>query len=978
MKNIIVALLAFTATLKLPAQTVITVDASRIEGSVPELIYGAGAEDVNHEIYGGLYDQRIFGESFEEPAFSSVSGFASYDNPWFVEDGVLRLDTDGFGKIVWQERSLNDASAEVDMRVDGASAIAGFIINVSDAADGADAFNGYEVSVNAAERRLVVGKHENNWQPVAEVPLTVSPEEWNRLRVDFDGGRLSVFLNGDRIYDYEDTSNPLEGGYVGLRSYGGSASFRNLQVDGSKIEFRAMADDVENFRRYDDCWTVEDNVMKTYTSAFAKAVYQSRDMQEGSVEADVRMDGERSISGFIIDVSDADDGADAFRGYEISLDADDHTLVIGKHDHDWQPIENVQLSFDSSDWNRLRVDFSGNTFSVWLNGKNVYEYVDEHSPLMKGKIGLRTFDGPASFRNISLNGETVALRSVPTGVSGMWMPVGDGVYTHDGTQAFNGTYSQKVSGSEDDGICNFGLNKWGIGITAGERMSGYVYLKGDAETAYVALQSADGRVEYCRKEISGLGTEWKRFDFGMTPDATDNNARFVVALGGEGSMWVDMAVLHTESYPYRADLTQDFINERLTFLRYGGTMINAPEYRVKNMMGPRDKRPPYKGHWYRYSTNGFGIIEFVDFARKIGTEPTFSINIEDDPQDVLALLEELKPYGVKYIEIGNEENIGDESFAAYEHYVERFLAFYNAIRPLYPELQFINAAWWRQDKPELMEYVFRALDGKAALWDYHPWTDETDQARAVETELKTMRSMFLGWNPQTTMKCAILEENGNTHNMHRALSHAIVLNAVRRMDGFVQLDSPANALQPYLQNDNGWDQGQIFFNSHMSWCQPPYYAQQMAASHHQPLLIRSACRNRNINMTATRSEDGRTVVMHIVNTSSADIPVEIDMRNAGKTFNIRRLSLYGDLTDTNTPHEPEKIVPRESKPDGMRMTLEARSYTVLEVSCDVLDDISGITSDDGGDSVYYNVSGQRVSSPQRGIYIKEDGRKVIM
>ena len=33
-------------------------------------------------------------------------------------------------------------------------------------------------------------------------------------------------------------------------------------------------------------------------------------------------------------------------------------------------------------------------------------------------------------------------------------------------------------------------------------MSGYVYLKGDAETAYVALQSADGRVEYCRKEIS--------------------------------------------------------------------------------------------------------------------------------------------------------------------------------------------------------------------------------------------------------------------------------------------------------------------------------------------------------------------------------------------------------------------------------------------------------------------------------------------
>ena len=29
---------------------------------------GACIEDVNHEIYGGLYSQMIFGESFQEPA----------------------------------------------------------------------------------------------------------------------------------------------------------------------------------------------------------------------------------------------------------------------------------------------------------------------------------------------------------------------------------------------------------------------------------------------------------------------------------------------------------------------------------------------------------------------------------------------------------------------------------------------------------------------------------------------------------------------------------------------------------------------------------------------------------------------------------------------------------------------------------------------------------------------------------------------
>ncbi len=30
-------------------------------------MYGACIEDVNHEIYGGLYSQMIFGESFQEP-----------------------------------------------------------------------------------------------------------------------------------------------------------------------------------------------------------------------------------------------------------------------------------------------------------------------------------------------------------------------------------------------------------------------------------------------------------------------------------------------------------------------------------------------------------------------------------------------------------------------------------------------------------------------------------------------------------------------------------------------------------------------------------------------------------------------------------------------------------------------------------------------------------------------------------------------
>ena len=53
------------------AQT-LTVDAEKVVCRIEPLIYGAGAEDVNHEIYGGLYDQKIFGEGFEEPAVAHL------------------------------------------------------------------------------------------------------------------------------------------------------------------------------------------------------------------------------------------------------------------------------------------------------------------------------------------------------------------------------------------------------------------------------------------------------------------------------------------------------------------------------------------------------------------------------------------------------------------------------------------------------------------------------------------------------------------------------------------------------------------------------------------------------------------------------------------------------------------------------------------------------------------------------------------
>src|ERR1019366_8907381 len=69
----------------------ISVNASQVLHTNSLYLTGACIEDVNHEIYGGLYSQMIFSESFQEPAtsVSLLAGFTEYGGTWLVSKGGL-------------------------------------------------------------------------------------------------------------------------------------------------------------------------------------------------------------------------------------------------------------------------------------------------------------------------------------------------------------------------------------------------------------------------------------------------------------------------------------------------------------------------------------------------------------------------------------------------------------------------------------------------------------------------------------------------------------------------------------------------------------------------------------------------------------------------------------------------------------------------------------------------------------------------
>src|SRR5438309_9297822 len=85
----------WTASLLSAQDATIRVRAKDVVSRVTRTMTGACLEDVNHEVYGGLYSQMVFGESFQEPSPPpGVKHFSAYGGRWAVSDGVVSVNNE--------------------------------------------------------------------------------------------------------------------------------------------------------------------------------------------------------------------------------------------------------------------------------------------------------------------------------------------------------------------------------------------------------------------------------------------------------------------------------------------------------------------------------------------------------------------------------------------------------------------------------------------------------------------------------------------------------------------------------------------------------------------------------------------------------------------------------------------------------------------------------------------------------------------
>jgi hypothetical protein len=788
-------------------------------------------------------------------------------------------------------------------------------------------------------------------------------------------GPVSPYLTGACI---EDVNHEIYGGIYSQMVFG--ESFQEPPAESP----------VKNFSVYDGDWRLKDGEVHAPAGAGPKLVSHLPDFGDGAVGAEIYFaDRKSGNAGLIVRLAKPGVGADNFDGYEVSLDTGANVVLLGRHRHDWRPLQTAPLEVPIGKWIALEARLAGDRLEVLVDGKSFIRYQDRDRPLLSGGVALRPWQRTARYRGLWV--ETAGQRQdVPFEpqdfdlgpVSGQWRPAirghAQGNFRLVTDRPFVGSQSQQIeltSGEGEFGVENRGLKRQGMCFQAGKLYDGYVWVRSSmAGEIWLTMEEGDAsrRVAETSIAVPG-GDEWQRLAFTMTPESRVEHGRLSICLRRPGQVVLGHVFLQPGDWgrfkglPDRSDVVEGLIDQRLTVLRYGGSMINHPEYRWKKTIGPRDRRPPHEGTWYRYSTNGWGIFDFLDLCEAAGFLAIPAVNMGESPQDMADFMEYVngpvdspwgkrraddghpQPYQLRYLELGNEERVD-------AGYVERFRALAEAIWSKDPGVVLVVGDFVFDHMIEDADHVTGAASGITALaahrqilqlakkagrevaFDVHIATDGPKPSASLRT-LPTYVAAIDRLADGAKHSVMVFEFNSGNHAFRRALGNAGAINAIERLAGGVTIAASANCLQVDGQNDNGWDQGLLFLNPCHVWPQPPYYVTQMVARNYLPMAVSATVENaESLDASAKRSDDGKQLVLQVVNTLDRPITARLDLIDFAPQQPLGHVEeLAADLAAVNTATAPGRVCPTTKRwPHGIaagepRYTFPAMSFTVIRL-----------------------------------------------
>ncbi|HEX6496104.1 MAG TPA: alpha-L-arabinofuranosidase C-terminal domain-containing protein [Acidobacteriaceae bacterium] len=495
---------------------------------------------------------------------------------------------------------------------------------------------------------------------------------------------------------------------------------------------------------------------------------------------------------------------------------------------------------------------------------------------------------------------------------------------------------QNADARNQAGVANTGY--WGMAVRGNESYQCSFYAKADAGfTGPITARLVSDRngAVLAQGSVPAITDQWQQYKLtlktGSVPVVTADN-HFELAASHAGNLYLSLVSVFPPTYDNRKDGLRPDLMEKLAamhpkFLRLpGGNYLEGdhiPErFEWKKTIGPWVDRPTHISPWSYHSSDGMGLLEFLEWCEDLKIQPVLAVyagysmkqehvdpgpELEPYVQDALDEIEYVtgdantkwgaeraknghaSPFPLTYVEIGNEDWF-DQSHS----YDGRYAQFYKAIKARYPQLQLIATTPVNTVKPDVIDdHYYRSAT--EFFNDTHHY-DKTD---------RNGPKIFVGeWATR---------EGAPTPNMGAALGDAAWMTGMERNSDLIVMASYA----PLLTNVNPgalqWDTDLIGYDAVKSYGSPSYYAQVMFGGHLGNEVLSAEVNGAGPRFFVSSTRDSATGTIHLklVNGSSLTQNVHVQLSGVTQVNKDAQLTTLRGNTpeDTNSITDPGRIVP---------------------------------------------------------------------
>ena len=541
------------------------------------------------------------------------------------------------------------------------------------------------------------------------------------------------------------------------------------------------------------------------------------------------------------------------------------------------------------------------------------------------------------------------------------------------------------------GLANAGY--WGIPVKPGITYHGSFYAKTDRmdKTLTVSIESNDGKIVYASAKVNRVGNQWQRYTFTLTAEnniTPSADTRFIIAATDAGQYRFNLVSLFPPTYNNRSngnrpDIMQLLADMKPAFLRFpGGNYLEGQMFSTrfdwKKTLGGLDQRAGHMGTWNYRSSDGLGLLEFLEWCEDLKMEPLLAVfagyTLNRDYLDAGPLLkpfvedalEEIeyvtgdtntvwgakraadghpKPFHLSYVEIGNEDG-----FDMSDSYQRRYLQFYDAIKAKHPQLQIISTVGGKDPLGQRVKAPARSLEVLDEHYYRNAWEMEEDAGHYNNYDRKGPKIFVGEWATR---------EGEPTPNFNSALGDAAWMTGMERNSDVVVMSCSAPLFVNVNPGGMQWKSDLIGYNALRSYGSPSYYAQKMFSSYignevlqtdaaNIPTRLRGLSKRDSaagmeakqipvLFYVATRNQQTGTVYLKLVNAGGSNQTMHISLAGVAKVAsNGTMVQLKADKPeDTNSITEPNKIIPVTTKIKGLgknfTRVVPAYSITVLQI-----------------------------------------------